>query len=230
MRLSRSKIELYNECPRCFYFDVVLKKSRPSNFPLNLNNAVDILLKREFDHYREKGISHPVQNRDAQGFLAAKHTKLNSWRDNRMGGLAYYNKNHDCTYFGIIDDLWVNGDGQFAVVDYKSTAKAKPVLEIPTWAINYKRQLSFYSYLLKKNELEMFDKGFLLYSTAITSEARFDDQLKFSTNIIIVDIEDDWIESTLDSIQNIIQSSKIPDKSENCKYCNFIEDINSLTK
>jgi hypothetical protein len=65
MRLSRSKIELYNECPRCFYFDVVLKKSRPSNFPLNLNNVVDILLKREFDLYREKGISHLVQKGEA---------------------------------------------------------------------------------------------------------------------------------------------------------------------
>jgi hypothetical protein len=74
-------------------------------------------------------------------------------------------------------------------VDYKSTAKVNPVIEIPAWAINYKRQLSFYSYLLKKNELEMFDKGFLLYSTALTSEARFDDHLKFSTNIILVDIE-----------------------------------------
>jgi hypothetical protein len=33
----------------------------------------------------------------------------------------------------------------------------------------------------------------------------------------------------LDSIQNVIQSNKIPDKSENCKHCNFIEQINLLT-
>jgi hypothetical protein len=38
--LSRSKIELYLDCPRCFYEDVVSGIKRPGGPPFTLNNAV----------------------------------------------------------------------------------------------------------------------------------------------------------------------------------------------
>jgi hypothetical protein len=39
--LSRSKVELFMDCPRCFYLDRRLGISRPPGFPFNLNPAVD---------------------------------------------------------------------------------------------------------------------------------------------------------------------------------------------
>jgi hypothetical protein len=47
--LSRSKIDLFLECARCFYLDRRLGIGRPDSFPFTLNNAVDALLKKEFD-------------------------------------------------------------------------------------------------------------------------------------------------------------------------------------
>jgi len=47
--LSRSKVELFQDCPRCFYLDRRLGIARPPGFPFNLNSAVDALLKTEFD-------------------------------------------------------------------------------------------------------------------------------------------------------------------------------------
>ena len=44
-RLSRSKLEQYIECPKCFYLDRVKGVGRPPGFPFNLNSAVDALLK-----------------------------------------------------------------------------------------------------------------------------------------------------------------------------------------
>jgi hypothetical protein len=221
MRLSRSKIELYIECPRCFYFDVVLKKSRPSSFPLNLNNAIDVLLKKEFDIYREMAVPHPIQKNELSDFLPAKHHMLDAWRNVQKGGLSFENPKVGFTYFGVIDDLWVNSKGQFAIVDYKSTAKQKPVLEIPEWASGYTRQLSFYNYLLKKNGIVSCNMGFLVYSTALTSELRFENQLKFSTNAISLELKDEWIEPTLDSIQVLLKNKIIPEQTESCKYCRF---------
>ena len=46
--LSRSKVELFMDCPRCFYLDRRLGIARPAGFPFNLNPAVDALLKTEF--------------------------------------------------------------------------------------------------------------------------------------------------------------------------------------
>ena len=59
-KLSRSKIELFIECQRCFYIDRRLGVGRPPGFPFNLNSSVDALLKNEFDTYRVKGLKHPL--------------------------------------------------------------------------------------------------------------------------------------------------------------------------
>jgi len=55
IKLSRIKIDLFVECPRCFYLDMVKKIKRPQVAPLNLNNVIDTLLKREFDVHRAAG-------------------------------------------------------------------------------------------------------------------------------------------------------------------------------
>ena len=46
---------MFVECPRCFYLDMVKKIKRPQVAPLNLNNVIDTLLKREFDVHRAAG-------------------------------------------------------------------------------------------------------------------------------------------------------------------------------
>lgn len=45
--LSRTKVELFLDCPRCFYLDRCLGIARPSIPPFNLNSAVDALPKTE---------------------------------------------------------------------------------------------------------------------------------------------------------------------------------------
>ena len=41
-KLSRSKIDLFLSCPRCFYFDRKLGVGRPPGFPFALNSAVTL--------------------------------------------------------------------------------------------------------------------------------------------------------------------------------------------
>ena len=59
-QLSRSKIELFIDCPRCFWLDVARGIPRPSGPPFTLNNAVDALMKAEFDRFRVAGEPHPL--------------------------------------------------------------------------------------------------------------------------------------------------------------------------
>ena len=47
-KISRSKVEFFLNCKRCFYLDRRLNVKRPPGFPFNLNSAVDNLLKKEF--------------------------------------------------------------------------------------------------------------------------------------------------------------------------------------
>ena len=58
-KLSRSKLELFMRCKRCFYIDRRLGVGHPSGYPFSLNIAVDELLKKEFDIYRLEQKVHP---------------------------------------------------------------------------------------------------------------------------------------------------------------------------
>ena len=59
--LSRSKVDLFLKCPRCFYLDrsEAYRIARPSDPMSKLPDAVDRVLKNEFDGYRAKQESHP---------------------------------------------------------------------------------------------------------------------------------------------------------------------------
>src|SRR3989344_1124904 len=59
-QLSRSKIDLFVECPRCFYLDRKLGVGRPDMPGFTLNIAVDHLLKKEFDIHRANKEAHPL--------------------------------------------------------------------------------------------------------------------------------------------------------------------------
>ena len=45
-KLSRSKVDNFVSCKRCFYIDRRLGVGHPPGFPFNINSAVDELLKR----------------------------------------------------------------------------------------------------------------------------------------------------------------------------------------
>ena len=59
-KLSRSRIEAFMNCPRCFYLDRRLGVGQPPSFPFTLNSAVDKLLKKEFDIHRANKTQHPL--------------------------------------------------------------------------------------------------------------------------------------------------------------------------
>ena len=62
-RLSRSRLDVFLNCPRCFYLDRRLGIDRLPGFPFALNNAVDKLLKLEFD----QSISRYAETAPADG-------------------------------------------------------------------------------------------------------------------------------------------------------------------
>jgi CRISPR/Cas system-associated exonuclease Cas4 (RecB family) len=223
MKLSRSKIELFVECPRCFYLDQVHRISRPPGFPFSLNNAVDELLKKEFDYYRSRKMSHPLQIQSAPDFIPADDVRMDQWRNSLRGGVSYVHPEHNCTYFGGIDDLWVNDKDEYAVVDYKATAADQPVNTLPTWAGGYARQLAFYAWLLQQNGLTVLNTGYIVYATASKNRDRFDNKLDFDIHVLPIALDHTWITPTLDNIQQTLASGNIPPTNQNCKYCSYME-------
>src|SRR6476620_1533074 len=84
-KVSRSKIELFMQCPRCFWLDVRLKITRPSSPPFNINKTIDELFKKEFDTYRQKGKPHPLMIEFGVDATPFGHEDLDKWRDTFVG-------------------------------------------------------------------------------------------------------------------------------------------------
>ena len=119
-KLSRSKIDLFSQCPRCFYIDNKLGTKRVPGYPFNINSAVDTLLKKEFDVHRAKDQQHPLQKEYGIDAKPAPHDELDEWRRN-FGGIKYLHDPTGLLVTGAIDDLWINSKGEYMVVDYKAT-------------------------------------------------------------------------------------------------------------
>lgn len=156
-RISRSKLALFIECPRCFWLDVVGKVRRPSGPPFSLNIAVDHLLKNEFDRFRGGSVVPPRLAQEGLDLVPAAHAELGHWRHN-FTGVRVQHAPSGLTLYGAIDDLWVDPTGLHYVVDYKATAKAGEVGLDADWQINYKRQVEVYQWLLRGNGLRVADR------------------------------------------------------------------------
>src|SRR3989338_9517283 len=83
--LSRTKIEDFVNCPRCFYMDRRLGAGKPDTPPFQLNKAVDTLLKKEFDTYRERKEPHPIMKAYGIDAVPFVHKDLEVWRENFKG-------------------------------------------------------------------------------------------------------------------------------------------------
>ena len=218
MRLSRSKVDLFIQCPLCFWLDQKSKVKRPSGPPFSLNIAVDHLLKNEFDESRGKDIPERLA-RENLSFVPTNHPLLSRWRENFKGVTRQY---RGIEFFGAIDDLWHDMFGVHYVVDYKATSKADEVSLDADWQIAYKRQVEFYQWLLRGNDLEVSNQAWFVYANGIKGDSSFDDQLVFKTKLLSYDGDASWIEPTLDRLIECLASSFAPEASHDCDYCNYV--------
>ncbi len=227
-KLSRSRIENYVNCKRCFYIDRRLGIDKPPGFPFTLNSAVDRLLKKEFDIHRAKGSTHPMVKHYGINAVPLAHELIDEWRDAKRG-IRYLHAPTNFLVFGGIDDLWRDDDGKLIIVDYKSTSKQGEITIDAEWQGSYKRQVEIYQWLFRKNGYEVSDTAYFVYCNGNTDREAFDARLDFEIKLIPYKGDTSWIEETLVEIKNCLDSGKIPEANKNCDYCLYIESVKSAT-
>ena len=224
-KLSRSKLDLFLNCPRCFYFDRRLGVGRPPGFPFALNSAVDTLLKQEFDIHRAAGTRHPLMEKYGLDAVPIAHEDLEQWRHN-FTGVQYLHQPTNLLIFGAIDDLWQNSQGEYIVVDYKATAKDKEITELSEdWQIGYKRQMEVYQWLLRHNGYPVSNTGYFVYCNGIADAAAFDAKLEFRVNLIAYEGDDSWVEEAITAAHACLNGQTIPPADPDCDYCAYIQAI-----
>ena len=226
-RLSRSKIDLFLECPRCFYLDRRLGIGRPPGFPFSLNSAVDFLLKKEFDIHRAEQTAHPLMKIYEIKAVPFEHKMIGEWRDN-FKGVQYHHQPTNFIVTGAVDDIWVNPKNELIVVDYKSTSKNGEVNIDAEWQIGYKRQMEVYQWLLRKNGFIVSETGYFVYCNGDTDKKAFDGKLEFDIKIIPYTGNDSWIEGTLVGAHKCLSGDKISVAGKDCDYCRYVKAAQSV--
>lgn len=220
-RLSRSKIDLFMKCARCFYLDRRLGISQPPGPPFSLNTAVDELLKREFDTCREARKPHPLMSVHGIDAVPFKHADLDIWRDALRRGISFSLKNTNLVITGGIDDVWENKKGELHIVDYKATAKSGEVSLDADWQIGYKRQVEIYQWLFRGNNFKVSDTAYFVYCNGDKERPAFDGRLDFSIKVIPYNGSTEWIEPALYELFETLKSPHLPAPSQECEHCKY---------
>ena len=154
-RISRSKVQLFLDCPRCFYLDVRLGIKRPPGFPFSLNSAVDALLKKEFDVHRENKTMHPYIKETGLNAIPYQHENLDLWRNNFKGVSCLHKRTNFETF------LYDKSNEFYRIEEIDNWAKS----ELPTGS-------TFEDFLPTQGTLVLFDSVSLPHEVQITKEGQ----------------------------------------------------------
>lgn len=229
-KISRSKIDLFLNCPLCFYIDRKLGVGTPPGFPFAINSAVDKLLKQEFDLHRKLQTKHPLLEKYGVDAVPAQRAEIDEWREN-FKGVQFYHQPTNLIITGAIDDLWIDKNGEYIVVDYKATSKEEEITSLDKdWQDSYKRQMEVYQWLLRKNNLQVSNIGYFVYCNGRTDVQAFDGKIEFDVTLIPYNGNDLWVEDTIYKIKNVLDQEKPPESSLECDFCRYRREVEGVMK
>jgi PD-(D/E)XK nuclease superfamily len=221
-RISRTKLQLFLDCARCFHLDVRSGCRRPDGLLLSLNLAVDALLKREFDAYRLHATTPPVCVRGGLDVVPLAHPDLERWRDFRTG-IQGQAPGGTLQLYGALDDVWKHRtDGRVSVVDYKarSGSAATATLEGERYD-GYRRQVEVYQWLLQQEGIDVHPSAYFLVASADAGAPSFDGRLLFHLSLVEHVGDTAWVPDALLAAEECLQHEQPPPSSNTCRWCAY---------
>ncbi len=215
-KLSPSSLGLFEECPRCFYLQIVKNIKRPGGemFP-SLPRGMDKILKEHFDRFRDKDKLPPeLKHEDCvKGCsLFNDHELLRVWRNN-LKGIEYIDKKSGIKLRGAVDNILVKGK-KLIVLDFKT--RGYPLKE--DTHEHYQTQMDIYNFLLRKNGYETEDFAFLLFY--YPDQVKETGEVIFHTHLKEMPISVNRAEKVFKEAINVL-NGRMPKSSKECGYCKY---------
>ena len=219
LRLSPSALNIFLDCPKCFWLEYKARIHRPKGpFP-SLPGGMDILIKKYFDSYRAVGKLPPEIDGQVTGELFSDMETLNKWRSWRSG-LSYYDKSLDAVLAGALDDCLVH-QGRYIPVDYKT----RGFNLIEGGEEFYQNQLDCYSFLLSANNLPEPHYAYLVYF--IPREVKTGGAVHFSVEVKRVETFPENARKIFQRAAALLRSP-IPESHSECQFCSWGRNIAAI--
>jgi hypothetical protein len=163
--LSPSSLNLFLECPRCFWLYVNKNIKRPSIPVATITTGLDRAIKEYCNFYRVKEVMPPILENKVPGKLMRNFPK--------RGWLEFIDAKVDARLGGYLDECLDLGDNFYAALDHK-TRGAKP----QTTHKAHQFQMDVYTFLLEQNGFPTKRTAYLVYyipkSVASQKEIEFE--------------------------------------------------------
>lgn len=210
MQLSPSKINVLNNCPRCFFMED-MKIKRPRGIFPSIPGGIDLVLKTYYDEFRTANKLPPETKTQLSGEeLYPDIAILKKWRHWRTGLTCVV---EGVKLIGALDDALLNKKGQISPYDYK-TKGSEPKDDGSQY---YQTQLDIYELMLSENGFQTSGYGYLAY---YYPEKVTINGIKFGTKIYKIKTS---IDNAIDKIKlaKEILEGTIPDADPKCQYCTY---------
>lgn len=214
IKLSPSTLNLFRECPRCFWLHIKENIHRPSGpFP-SLPGGMDIVIKKYFDTYRNAKSVPPEIAGKVQGTLFSDEAQLKKWRDWRTG-LTYEDKKRDAKLSGALDDCLFDGT-HYIPLDYKTRGFAPK----ENGHEFYQGQLDAYTFLLEQNGFPTKNLAYLVYY--YPQKVETGGKVTFEVETKEVTTNPGRAKKEFETAVNLLLGS-IPAAHSNCSFCSWGE-------
>ena len=216
IKLSPSALNVFLDCPKCFWLDRVKKVTRPRGIFPSLPGGMDRVIKVHFDHFRAKGTLPPELNgQDFEGVrLFGDQARLEEWRNWRTG--LVYQDTDGSVLSGALDDLLVKA-GQYIPFDYKTKGSVTTAEDAVKY---YQNQLDCYALLLEENRLATAGFGFLLYYSPKSAAAN--GAVLFELQAIKIPTDKERARTIFRRAASLLKGPEPPSAGA-CEYCAWLE-------
>jgi CRISPR/Cas system-associated exonuclease Cas4 (RecB family) len=150
LKLSPSSLNIFLECPRCFWLYVNKNTKRPSIPVATITTGLDRVIKEYFDLFRTKDILPPLLEGKVPGRLIRNLP--------HKGWLEFIDNKIDAKLGGYLDECLDLGNNFYAALDHK-TRGSKPESTHPA----HQFQMDAYTFLLEQNRFPTKNLAYLVY-------------------------------------------------------------------
>ncbi len=213
IRLSPSTLNLFNDCPRCFWLHMNKKLHRPRGIFPSLPGGMDNVIKVFYDTYRKQDKLPPEIEGQVEGKLIPDMELMAKWRNWRTG-LEYHDEIREATLFGALDDCLVD-DNYYIPLDYKTRGYTPKDGASEKY---YGSQISCYNLLLKENGFKVRDYGYLVYY--YPKSVRKDGLVQFNVKPIKIRADAETGRDTFERALKLLKGQE-PKKYTGCEYCSW---------
>ncbi len=220
--LSPNTLNLFLECPRCFWFHLIKGEGfrRPEPPTSTLPRKMDSLIKDHFDLYRKKGLLPPELKESVEGVLVEQDL-IKKWRFWKTG-LRFIDKDgHQLS--GALDECILDKD-RYIPLDYKT--RGSDLREDSS--SYYIFQMSCYNFLLSKNNYPVSNFAYLVYY--ILTDLKEQGEARF--NIEVRRIETLPPDKVYDIFREAIDTllGKLPSPAKDCAFCKWVDNLHNVDK